>query len=328
MSSETRLVRPYVGGDEFQRMLDGCTLRCADQTIEGGSEAAVGLEEYLNFPFTLELDRVDWSLGSEGASALGLEASDVDLLVLAVAPRLRFVDIVFRSDLPSIDPSLRQIPLSDEQRPRALRAPHGGADIQVFFCLNRSRDPRPMQPWRRGTWLGRQDFRLRSELTGSGFVPIRMTDDDREQLGLPRDTVRYTTLDDGDPFDTDPASDMVKLYVDGDLLDRLAVSAGTPAGRQIQQQLFLDAATAIVFAAQRRFRESPELGTQHVDDFRGSLAHRIVEYVAGRGGDASSKERRQNALRQMRDDPVVLLAHLEARTGIRRELISSLGAAR
>ena len=62
MSSETRLVRPYVGGEEFQKMLDSCTLRCADEVVEGGGEVSVNLDEYLNYPFALLMEDIDWAL--------------------------------------------------------------------------------------------------------------------------------------------------------------------------------------------------------------------------------------------------------------------------
>ncbi|MEP6299256.1 MAG: hypothetical protein ABJ382_18175, partial [Ilumatobacter sp.] len=206
MSTETRTVRPYVGGQEFQQMLDSCTLRCADEIVEGGGEVSVNLDEYLNYPFALLMDELDWSLAESGAAALDLDPADIDLLVLVAAPRLRFVDTIFRRDLADAAGMPDHVPLSFPERPRALRAPHGGADLRVYFCLNRDLDPRPLSPWRKGTWLGQQEYRVRSDLSGSGFVPIRMTDDDRDHLGIPQDTARFVTLDDGDPFDVDPAT--------------------------------------------------------------------------------------------------------------------------
>lgn len=325
LSSETRIVRPYVGGDEFQRMLDVCRLRCADRMAAGGDEVAVGLDDYLNFPFALVMEDVDWGMAEKGAEALGIDTADIDLLVLLVAPRLRFVDTIFRRDLASTDGLPRHIPVAGPERPRALRAPHGGADLRVYFCLNKTLKPRPVHPWRRGTWLGQQQFRIRSELAGAGFVPIRLTAEDRAHLGLPRDTVRFATLDDADPFDPEPGTDTVKLYVDGELLDRLAVAAGTPAGRQIQRQLFLDAAAAISFAAQRRFREEPALGDQHVDDFRGSLVHKLTELIAGKGTDSATQDRRQVEFQRLRDTPTVFIAQIEAKTGIRSDMLASLG---
>jgi hypothetical protein len=325
MSSETRLVRPYVGGEEFQKMLDSCTLRCADEVVEGGGEVSVNLDEYLNYPFALLMEDIDWALAEAGATALELEPGDIDLLVLVAAPRLRFVDTIFRRDLSEVGSMPDHVPLSYPERPRALRAPHGGADLRVYFCLNKHLNPRPLSPWRKGTWLGQQEYRVRSDLSGSGFVPIRMTDDDREHLGIPKDTARFVTLDDGDPFDIDPPTDIVKLYVDGDLLDRLAVATSTPVGKHIQRQLFLDATSAIVFAAHRRFAEDPGLGTQHVDDFRGSLVHKLTEVVASKGMDSASRDQRQTEFCRLRDTPTAFLAQIEAKTGMRKDMLASFG---
>ena len=120
MSSETRLVRPYVGGEEFQKMLDSCTLRCADEVVEGGGEVSVNLDEYLNYPFALLMEDIDWALAEAGATALELEPGDIDLLVLVAAPRLRFVDTIFRRDLSEVGSMPDHVPLSYPERPRAL----------------------------------------------------------------------------------------------------------------------------------------------------------------------------------------------------------------
>lgn len=327
MSSETRVVRPYVGGGEFQRMLDSCTLQCADRVVEGG-EVSVTSDEFLNHSFAVQLDDVDWSLAKPGAAALEVELEHVDLVVLVAAPRLRFVDTVLRCDLSAIETIPHRISLSHPTRPRALHAPHGGADVHIYLCLNRGLQPRPLRPFRKGTWLGRQEFRVRSDLSGSGFVPIRMTDDDRRHLGIPNETARFATLDDEDPFDVEPVGDIVKLYVDGELLDRLAVAAGTPVGKHLQRQLFLDATTAIVFAAHRRLMEDPDLGSQHVDDFRGSLVHKLTELVAGKGSDAVSRDDRQREYQRLRDTPGAFLAQVEARTGVRKDMLASFGEVR
>lgn len=305
-------------------MLDACTLLCADRVIEGG-EVSVSSDEFLNHPFAVQFDDVDWSLAKSGAAALEVELGHVDLLVLVAAPRLRFIDMVLRCDLSAIEAIPSRISLSHPIRPRALHAPHGGADIQVILCLNRALEPRPLRPFRKGTWLGRQEFRVRSDLSGSGFVPIRMTDDDRRHLGIPKEAARFATLDDEDPFDVEPAPDIVKLYVDGELLDRLAVAAGTPVGKHLQRQLFLDATTAIVFAAHRRLMEDPDLASQHVDDFRGSLVHKLTELIAGKGSDASSRDTRQREYQRLQDAPGAFIAQIEARTGVRKDMLASFG---
>lgn len=323
MSTETRIIRPYIGGEEFQRILDTARLGCADRLLESGGTVSVSLDEYLNFPFRIELPDLDEGLMRRGAEALDFGMDDVDLLVLVTAPRLRFVDIVFRKGLDRAAEFSSSIDITSGTRPRALRAPHGGADVQIYFCLNKEFEALPGRPWRRGTWLGHQQFRVRSGLSGTGFVPIRLTDEDREQFGLSKDVLRFVTLDDADPFDPDPGPEAVKLYVDGILLDRLSTAAATNMGRQLQKQLFVDAVAAIVFRTHQRMQEDPSLGRSAVDDFGGSLVHKLAEFIGGRGSDTDSVAIRQGAFRTLRDDPMHFLAEIEARTGLRKDMLAS-----
>lgn len=325
MSSETRLIRPYKGGQEFQHILDTCRLRCADGLVEGGGELHVSLDDFLNFPFELRVDDFDSELVERGCDALRLPPDAVDLIAFCVAPRLRLVDIVFQRDLSDLSDFPRRLAVDSRQRLRAFRAPHGGADLRIYFCLNRSLPQRALYPWRKGTWLGRQEFSIRSDLSGVGFVPIRMTPEDRDHFGIPKDVTRYVTLDDHDPFDCQPAADVVKLFVDGELLDRLAVAAATPVGKHIQRQLFLDATVSIVFAVQTRLQEDSSLRTQHVDDFAGSVMHKLTEIVAGKGVDAATRDLRQMEFRRMCDSPTAFIARVEARTGLREDLLASFG---
>ena len=327
MSSEVRLVRPFVGAEWFQKILDCLTLRSVDRLIKGGGDVSVSLDEYLNYPFTLSFGDADWSQVSAGATELGLDPTDIDLLVLAAAPRLRFVDTVFRTDLGDLSNMPDEVAIGSADRPRSMNAPHGGTDLRIYLCLNRSLEPHALSPWRKGTWLASQEFRIRSGLSGDGFVPIRMTADDRKQLGVPDDVARFATLDDGDPFDREPPDDIIKMYVDGELLDRLAVAAATPVGKHIQRQLFVDATSAIVFAAQGRLSEEPTLRSQHVDDFNGSLIHKLTEVIAGKATDSSTRELRQAEFLRLCDQPTSFIAQIEAKTGMRRDMLDSFGDA-
>ena len=327
MSSETRTIRPFVGGADFQRALGRCALQRLDGSGAEGGDVRVDLDEFLNAPIILRFPGDTMELVHSGLASCDLRPRDVDLVVLVSSPRLRFVDVAYRAPLSELGESLTSLQVGEEERPRAFRAPHGGADIRVYFCLNKQLPQRPLMPWRKGTWLGMQEFRVRTELSGTGFVPIRLTDEDRQRLGLPPDTVRFVTLEDADPFDSSPSGDAVKLYIDGDLLDRLAVMSSTPFGKHLQRQLFLDAVTAVVFAAHAEARERPELVSQHVDDFAGSLVHRLVGMVAGRGARSGEADARQSAYRRMLEDPNLFLARVEARMGLRRTLLESFGGA-
>lgn len=322
MSSETRVLRPYRGAEVFQRIIGAAELIAPDRRWRGGERVAVDLQDYLNFPFQLRVDLSDRAVLASGAEDLHLSLDEIDLLVMVNAPRLRIAEIAFREPLGDLDLIPDRVELTKPDRPAAFRAPHGGANVEVFFCLNCWKEPRPLHPWRLGTWLGREEFRVRSKHAEGGFTPLKLTDADRERLGLPKETSSFATLEDHDPFDPEGAMSALRLYVDEEVLDRLAVASTAPAGRQLQGQMFLDAVGAIVHSAMGRVRRSPDLLEHHIDEFEGSLTHRVVSMVAGKG--AHAKDSRQAAYRLMFDDPVSFLARVEAEIGMRSEILALL----
>lgn len=327
MSSETRLVRPYEVGSEFQRALDSCALQSAGEATAGGGDVGVSLDDYLNFPISLDLRDIPWDELKSGAAALGIDHGDIDLLILAASPRLRFVDVVHKQALNDEAEIPRIISLTQPERPRALQGPHGGADIRLYFCLNKSLKPSELRPWRKGTWLGQIEFRLRSDLSGSGFVPIRMTDEDRENFGLPSGTMRYVDLDDVDPFDREPSRDALKLYIDADLMDRLHMSSSTPVAKYVQKQLFVDSTSAILFAAHKRLAEDPQLRGQSIEDFRGSLVHKLTELLSTKSTGQDGVQQRQIEFQRICNNPTQVLALVEAKAMVRSDMLNAFGEA-
>ncbi len=155
MSSETRTIRPYRGVDHFQGVLDRAQLYVGDRPIDGGSRVSLTADEYLNYPITLRLaaDEHDRHENegriADGLGDLALATSDVELVVLTSAPRLKMVDVVFANRLDELQevPAVVDFP---RERPRALRGPLGGCDIRVYFCLARQFPPRALAPVAQG----------------------------------------------------------------------------------------------------------------------------------------------------------------------------------
>ena len=327
MCSETRTIRPYRGVDHFQGVLDRAQLYVGDRPIDGGSRVSLTADEYLNYPISLRLaaDEHDRHENegriADGLGDLTLATSDVELVVLTSAPRLKMVDVVFASRLDELDevPGVVTFP---RERPRALRGPIGGCDVRVYFCLARQFPPRALHPWRKGTWLGRQEFQLRTDLGGVGFTPVRLTDELRGELGLDPQTTKYALVDpEVSVFDADVPADAVAVYIDEGLLDRLAVVAHSAIGKQLQRQLFLDAVWAIVMKALSEVTADEALGHADVDEFDGSLVHGLVEMVGGRTRDSAGAQARNDRYRQMVEDSAKFLSNLESRLATKRDVM-------
>ncbi|MFZ9042916.1 MAG: hypothetical protein ACO225_14690 [Ilumatobacteraceae bacterium] len=327
MSSETRTIRPYQGVEHFQGVLDGSFLRVGDHRFDGGSRSSLTLDEYLNHPVTLVLAEDDHGAHelqgriAEGLGDLSLATSDVELVVLAASPRLKMVDVVYAQRLDAIAEVPPKVSFP-RPRPRAMQGPVGGCDVRAYFCLARQFPPRPLHPWRKGTWLGKQEFQLRTEAGSVGFLPVKLTDALRVDLGLDPNVTKFASVDaEVSVFDTDVPSDAVIVYIDEVLLDRLSVASGTAVGKQLQRQVFLDAAWAIAVRARSEAFDDPALAAASVDEFAGSLVHGLVAVVAGRRGDSASVRSRDDRYRDLLDDPAKFLSNLEARLASRRDVM-------
>ena len=326
MSSETRTIRPYRGVDHFQGALNACKLHVGQRVVEGGSRVSLTHNEYVNEVCRVTLADDDHELHevrarlTDGLGDLRLASSDVELVVLATSPRLKMVDVVFANRLDEM-PTIPRV-LEFTERPRALAAPNGGCDLRVYFCLARELPPKALHPYRKGTWLGRQEYILRSDLAGVGFFPVRLTDELRTELGLDSNTTRFAAIDDDTSvFSREVAPDAVKLYIDDGLLDRLAVAAYTPMGKQLQRQMFLDAAWAISIKTTAELASGDIAVHADVDEHTGSLVHSLVAMLGGRSGSNEAINARNDQFKILVEEPARFVANLEAKLATRHDVL-------
>lgn len=319
MSSERRIVRPYVGVDRFQAVLDKWMLRIGPDLLEAGEQRTISSSSYLVDPPVIlvapdndALESVQKELAA-ATEAMGLEPSDVELVVIAATPYLRLADIVHRRSLDDSYAVPREIGVrSVTPPPRAMQTPSGGCDFDVYFTLAQQRAPEPLQPSRRGTWLGRTRFSLRTEFGEVGFTPRPLTADVREQFELPAETMRYVYVLDPEALLQDDITSAVELYVDETVLAVLNQSPHTPAARFFQRQLYLDVMVAVV----NEVRASDNLRAMELAELDGTVLGRIVVSAAGRGRTGENatqlENRREQALRWLRDRPQQFLALVES----------------
>lgn len=328
MSSEHRVVRPYVGLERFQAVLDDWRLRVGPEVAAADERLTLTSATFLNDPLLLRcasdddhLDRVRKELLG-AAEAIDLEALDLEVVVLARSPYLRLADVVHRATLDRDDALAREIVLS-EPRPRAFCTPSGGCDVEAYLVLARDLTPGPLRPKRKGTWLGRIAFKLRTELGELGFTPRPLTPEKREELRLPAGTVRYVSVE-AESLEGESLDDVVVLYVDVDVLAVLNQSPGTPAARSFQRQLFLDVVGAIV----RNTRGIPDFDELTAASLEPSVMTSLIEAVAGRRQRGESdqvwNERRGWALNMLRSEPDLFMAHLEDLADPRADLRTTI----
>lgn len=330
MSSEKRVIRPYKDISLFQELLDRWSLRIGPQEAMGGQNLTVPSASFRADPVIIrtaaDAEAAADAVGQlrEAASALGLQPAQLEVVVLASNPYLRIVDVVHRRSLAD-DASLPEaLTLKAADGVRALRTPSGGCDITAYICLADELEPAPLRPHRRGTWLGRVQFNLRTELGELGFTPRPLTPEVRSRHGLDQDAVRLVVVDD-ESLLGDQTDDIVELYVDEELLGHLSMAADSPASRALQRQLFVDVVVAIVLATQR-VADFDQRSIAELDD---TVVGRLVDVLTGRKAKNESDElyqqRRETQLAVLKKHPEVFIANLEALAQPRADWKSLIG---
>lgn len=322
MSRETRTLRPFSAPSAFNEALQFAQFHMGEQICDADSRITIeSASAFLRAKPALSWARDNAememfrSLLGAGVKESGISPSQLGLVVTAYSGFLKMVDVCYLARLSDCSSLERLVPLS-ECRPRALQASTHGATVSAHIALLQQQERRALQPWRKGTWLARAQFRLDLETTiMSIFRPTPMDDAKRQELGLPKGTARYFALNDHDPFGPFGDTESPTFYVDEDLLSRLNAEATSPLSKALQAQLVCDFIVGLVLASNARNADQHEWET-----LKDSLIGRVVELVAGRN---ATQDDRENALGLLRTDPTAFIARAEGVLNIKRSMIRS-----
>jgi len=314
MSRARRVVRPYQGVTGFQAVLDSFCLEVGDRLLPGGGLVTTSAADFITQPVRLRLaeneadHRRMLDALSAACSRSGLQPTELELLVVIRTPRLKLSEIVFRAGLDELAHQNRRIDLTGRDRPRPLRTPTGGCTVHTYVSLRETRERVALSPWRKGTWIARQEHKIKTNLDAIGFTPLELTDEIREQEGLPPGTLRFAIVE--DPLADGSGPESILLYIEPEILHELAANPKTEAAKGLQRELFMTAVSAAVAESSRRLTAGPQ---RTVDDIENSVAMRLIQLVTG---DASMNDRHnlhQHFFRMLRDQPAKFIAHAENR---------------
>lgn len=330
MSSERRVVRPYHGLARFQMILDQLVLHIGSETCKTGANLSVSSSSLRSDPVVLRVaddaEAAEQARNDaiESAEAIGLTPEQVEFVVVASTPYLRLADVVHRRSLADSDCLPETIAIKAGDAARALLTPAGGCDISAFLVLADQLEPTPLRPHRLGTWFGRAQFSLRTELGELGFTPRPLTAAKREELGLHAEAIRFVEVDAaallGERLD-----DAVDLYVDETLLSHLNLAADSPASRSFQRQLFVDVMGAVC----RATADLDQFETMGLAELEDTVLAHLIDALAGKPAPSDSddliRQRKESLLDQMKQTPDVFVANLEALSRPREDLRVNIG---
>ncbi len=322
MSSETRVIRPFDVAVSLEKVFEGTRLRFGDLECEPGSSiivedaAAYAIRKVeLVLAEELHFEELKRTLGT-GAGDSGLSPSLLSLLVTASTSYLKITDVVWQHSLDYLETLPRIVDLAYPHRPRALQASTSGATVDLYLIRTKGRDPKPLHPWRKGTWLARTGFRIRTHHEISLFRPTRLDDETRSKLGLPAKTMRYVHMGDHVPTEPYENTEPPVFYVDEVLLSELAARGASPASAAMQMQLVLDFVTAVVTASTGQID-----GSHTYRDLEDSLIGRVVRLITGSSARDSTRDA---MIRMIRTDPAMVIAHAEHAIDLGKTMLASI----
>jgi hypothetical protein len=303
--------RPFDVPSAVASFLDKARLRIGDSSeyVEAGSRRVLDVAELRAGDLTLEVaaDETEFSdaLMAAVAAAAPYGEEAVEFVVVVSSSYLKVAEVVARKRMADVE---RATSLKGNARP--FMAIHHGCDVEAFLVLSDGLDQEPLRPWRKGTWLSRAAFALRTDLDGLGFTILPLTDEKRAELSLPSKTLRYTSLEES-PLEA-PSAATVTLYVDAELLAHLKKTPRKAWARAFTDQLAVDVLTAVAFRAAR----DPQIEEAGWESVEKTLMGSLLVMVGGRA-DGDSKQHYEMLLDVLRANPLDFLARIEGAVEMR-----------
>jgi len=332
MSVTTRELRPFGSLASVENLIEGIVLVVDQKTVEADGRLTLTEDEYRKVPVSVRLpfsgEALQLTLADIGEELQQISL-DLDDLLLIVNVYSGFLKI---SEYPHILPLSQllqtggELPLStDESRPKALRAARSGCRIDVAVVLGNEKPARIGQPWRKGTWLARATFHLACDSEFRGFTPRPMDLEMKVRLGVPPTATRYITLPDGiDPVHDEGTPELIEMWVDSELLANLSSRDGSAVSIAIQQQLFIDAFSAVTAMA----LSQGDFLDRSWHDISDTVLGGMIRAIAGKGKKESveaANRRCESLLSVLKSDHSQFMTYVEAYAGCTSIFLKSLG---
>lgn len=332
MTSETRVLRPFDQVNALEDFFSDITLVVGDEIVGPDGRVTLDEDRYRHVPVAVGLPHEGTALTDalisidEGLAGIDLDADGVLFVVNLYSGFLKISEYVFQCALSELAPPGGVISLTgDGPRPAALRAAHSGCRVEVAAVLANERTPRPLRPWRRGTWLARSRFTLSCDVDFSGFTARPMDQDQKAALGLPDSATRYVVIPDGiDPLSGDVSPDLIELWVDADLLATMSARPKAAVAAALQCQLFCDVFAVVTAAARAR----PEFEDTPWAQLSESLLGKLIRGIVGRNkkeSEAANAARCERLLNLLKDDHGRFMAYVEDIAGTTSAFTNALG---
>ena len=340
---EFRTLRPYENVDGVQELMDGLTIVYGETEIISGATRSIEAGAYINaipelrwLPLSEEdqakPEQKIWDSFHRRLKAsvekTGVETDDALVIITASTSYLKIAETIWSGTLQQFRSASKDgdqigLKLDGDPRPGPFQTPKGGCMVEVSVILAKQLRKASGKPWRKGTWLGRARFIVCTDTGEIGFTPKPMDDALRDQLNLPRGTLRYVEM----PSTLDPSEGAVEIeaYVDIDLLNDVQNNPRSIGALAFQYQLAIDVTRTLVIKANRELAGRQEVSSP--SEIADSLCARLITAAARTERGDRDHDREAILFNYIKNQPDLYLAHEEARlTKLKSILQKSMGS--
>ncbi|TPL03743.1 MULTISPECIES: hypothetical protein [unclassified Mesorhizobium] len=215
--TEPREVRPFFQLQSAEDSLRSCRIKLfKDSDIS--DETSFDLDE-IAFQ---KLDPIVFFsvVGPETWLPSGLEASDLELVLVATHPFLK------RSEVLASLPLSESLPTDWAISPEILGRFAGGRNLKltVAICLRYDREPMPGSPFVVGHWLAQKTFSLKSRATPTLFDLRTRTDEEWVAAHFPPKTLYFVEYAGGIAEESEEDTYVARVYIHIDAHNKLVSS--------------------------------------------------------------------------------------------------------
>jgi hypothetical protein len=321
--SEQRLVRPFIGVDAFEGLLQGVKVTVNGHSIRSDHESLdESLFSDLNIHFDLSVDPKDFELPAADAD---VPLNELDFIVVAYGSTFKHSIVLRRWKLAS-DEIDEGFSFHSSDLPEIISDNFGGFSFVLAVVLAESRSPKPLRVYEAGTWLARREIAFKVQRDSSLFAPTPMDSAKKTDLGVPQKTLLYIQEGSESIHLATRVEDVLTVWVDNEILISLQNNSN-PTSDVVQMLLARTAIGAVVELAGRLF-ESKDFDMQALaDTLQGSNDDQdsvLNKFVRKAHKVLGNKQDYLKTIKELRADPQQVAAKMEASADLLGEIRRAL----
>jgi hypothetical protein len=321
MSRELSLVvRPF--DDAYEDLWDSLSATVVKSSISSyaDGEHRLSVEQLAALSNTSSSVEVDLQLNeiSELVEPLGLDLDDLRLSVRTFSKYMNLSDLVFSAKLSELGgmPMTIQLDGRDNWDVSPLFAHNTGFLVQVAITLDVDRviPENSLAPRHRHTILSECRFSfVPSTAEGNGLEIRRLNEESRIAERVPKNSSIYIKRIES-PVSTNRLNDVLAVYVDSRLLDRISARKGSGPARFHIAQIGVAILTDIVLRSSIELNQKiAEVGIPpKLEDLKRTVTGKLIEMLLKKGQAPGYEENAQQLLDELVERPERTLSRVQA----------------